>query len=323
MKKRIFSWLQLVRFPNVFVIAADFLTVTFFTLFLLRFSVPEWTALGIAGLGSVLLYWSGMILNDCFDAGEDAVLRPERPIPSGRISLASARKAGWTLWGSGLALCSIPAFFLTHSWLPGAAALTLAVCIYLYDAVFKNTPVGPFFMGLCRGMNVLMFLSFWPTEMLQNSPILLYPMALTLYISGVTFYARCETEDAPEAGLRRPGVPTLLFAAALLGSGMALLLKFPQLLEMRHPGSIAPLFLAQPWRWTILFTFLIVFLVFRAITAYFAGPLRTRAVVKQALFTVFLLDAALVLAVCSLPYALGILVLFLAASAVGKWIYST
>ncbi|MEO6086486.1 MAG: UbiA family prenyltransferase, partial [Umezawaea sp.] len=37
-------------------------------------------------LASVSLYWSGMALNDWADRDLDAVERPERPVPSGRIS---------------------------------------------------------------------------------------------------------------------------------------------------------------------------------------------------------------------------------------------
>ncbi|MBM0276363.1 UbiA family prenyltransferase, partial [Micromonospora tarensis] len=40
---------------------------------------------GLAG-ASVLLYWAGMAANDWSDRRLDAVERPERPIPSGRIT---------------------------------------------------------------------------------------------------------------------------------------------------------------------------------------------------------------------------------------------
>jgi 4-hydroxybenzoate polyprenyltransferase len=37
-------------------------------------------------LSSVAFYWAGMALNDWADRKLDAVERPERPIPSGRVS---------------------------------------------------------------------------------------------------------------------------------------------------------------------------------------------------------------------------------------------
>ena len=47
---------------------------------------------GLAG-ASVCLYWAGMAANDWADRELDAVERPERPIPSGRISAARPRWA--------------------------------------------------------------------------------------------------------------------------------------------------------------------------------------------------------------------------------------
>ena len=45
---------------------------------------------------STLLYAGGVALNDVYDVDIDRQERPERPIPSGRISLAAARRLGWT-----------------------------------------------------------------------------------------------------------------------------------------------------------------------------------------------------------------------------------
>ncbi|MDV9201913.1 UbiA family prenyltransferase, partial [Streptomyces sp. Wh19] len=39
---------------------------------------------------SVALYWAGMALNDWADRAEDATERPERPIPSGRLTPSAA-----------------------------------------------------------------------------------------------------------------------------------------------------------------------------------------------------------------------------------------
>lgn len=322
--KTLFAWLQLVRFPNVFVILADFLTVSFFTFFLLKENFPiSWTAFCLAGAGSALLYWSGMLLNDVFDAKEDSIVRPERPIPSGRIRESTARQAGWLFLTIGFLLTALPALFTPAGIRPGAVAALLVLAIWLYDAKLKNTPVGPYLMGLCRGLNLLIFFAFWPLDFLLASPTLLYPMALTVFITGVTFYARCETEDAPEAGIKRPSPGMMLFSVLFLVGGLLLLIRFPAQMKAWNPESVLPLFQTQEWRWLILFSFLAVFLAFRAIVAYFSGPRRTRQVVKQALFTVFLIDASLAALVGGMPCALLILCLFLPAIISGKWIYST
>ena len=56
-------------------------------------------------LSSAAFYWSGMALNDWADRELDATERPERPIPSGRVSpnQALAVAAGLTAAGIGLA----------------------------------------------------------------------------------------------------------------------------------------------------------------------------------------------------------------------------
>ncbi len=322
--KTLFAWLQLVRFPNVFTITADFLTVSFFTYFLLKETSPSfWTAFGLAGAGSALLYWSGMILNDAFDAKEDSILRPERPIPSGKISEKTARKTGRLFLVIGFLLTALPAVFTSAGFRPCAVAALLVLAIWLYDAKLKNTPVGPYLMGLCRGLNLLIFFAFWPLNALLSSPLLLYPMALTVFITGVTFYARCETEDAPEAGIRRPTPGMMFFSVLFLVGGLIMLIRFPAQMQAWDPNGVLPLFQTQAWRWLILFSFLAVFLTFRAIAAYFSGPRRTRQVVKQALFTVFLIDAALASLVGGPFCALLILCLFIPAIISGKWIYST
>jgi 4-hydroxybenzoate polyprenyltransferase len=97
-------------------------------------------------LASVALYWAGMALNDWADRDLDAVERPERPIPSGRIgpNAALATAAGLTALGVGLAAAA------------GRNALPLAAAVWAYDTVLKATPAGPLAMAACRGLDVLL-----------------------------------------------------------------------------------------------------------------------------------------------------------------------
>ncbi|RDI31747.1 4-hydroxybenzoate polyprenyltransferase [Lentzea flaviverrucosa] len=97
-------------------------------------------------LASVSLYWAGMALNDWADRDLDAAERPERPIPSGRISpdAALAAAAGLTALGVGLAAAA------------GRNALPLAAAVWAYDTVLKATPAGPFAMAACRAFDVLL-----------------------------------------------------------------------------------------------------------------------------------------------------------------------
>src|SRR5258706_15455750 len=61
---------------------------------------------GLAG-SSVLLYWAGMAANDWADRDLDAVERPERPIPSGRIAPPTALGVAAGLTAAGAAVAGL------------------------------------------------------------------------------------------------------------------------------------------------------------------------------------------------------------------------
>ncbi|NYF10433.1 4-hydroxybenzoate polyprenyltransferase [Leifsonia sp. AK011] len=107
-------------------------------------------ALGIP-IASALLYWSGMALNDLADADLDAIERPERPIPSGRISRRAAGITAAALAAGGIAAAGI--FGGRRSV---ALAVPLAAAIATYNLVAKEGPFGPAVMAACRGLDVLM-----------------------------------------------------------------------------------------------------------------------------------------------------------------------
>lgn len=102
-------------------------------------------------LSSVSFYWAGMALNDWADRELDAVERPERPIPSGRVSPGQALAVAGGLTAAGLGLARAAGgrdTFLT--------ALPLAAAVWAYDTVLKNTAAGPAAMAACRAFDVLM-----------------------------------------------------------------------------------------------------------------------------------------------------------------------
>jgi hypothetical protein len=102
-------------------------------------------------LSSVSLYWAGMALNDWADRELDATERPERPIPSGRVTpeQALAVAGGLTVAGLGLARAAGGRDTLK-------LAVPLAAAIWAYDTVLKNTAAGPAAMAACRALDVLM-----------------------------------------------------------------------------------------------------------------------------------------------------------------------
>lgn len=100
---------------------------------------------------SVAFYWAGMALNDWADRKLDAVERPERPIPSGRVSPGAALGTGAALTTAGLGLAA-----LGGGRKAMAVAVPLAVSVWAYDTVFKPTAAGPFAMAVCRTLDVLL-----------------------------------------------------------------------------------------------------------------------------------------------------------------------
>ena len=92
-----------------------------------------------------LAYIGGMILNDAFDARIDAVERPARPIPSGRIAPGHAYAAGFACLGLALACAaatgSIDAFLL---------AVLLVAIVVTYDAIHARARAVVLLLGASR-----------------------------------------------------------------------------------------------------------------------------------------------------------------------------
>ncbi|TDB72247.1 SCO3242 family prenyltransferase [Micromonospora sp. KC723] len=104
---------------------------------------------GLAG-ASVCLYWAGMAANDWADRELDAVERPERPIPSGRVPAPVALGVAAGLTAAGLAISGA-----VGGRRALAVASPLAAAVWAYDLWAKNTVAGPLAMAACRALDVL------------------------------------------------------------------------------------------------------------------------------------------------------------------------
>jgi 4-hydroxybenzoate polyprenyltransferase len=181
------AFLELVRLPNLFTAAADvlagYLTVSYVgdVIYFADFiDVQRMLWLVIA---SVCLYAAGVVLNDYFDEPLDRVERPERPLPSGRVSRAAARRlaVGLIVFGA-LAAASVGPVSL-------GLALTIAFCAAFYDAIGKRTAFGPLNMGLCRFLNLLLGVSAVPPLLVGR---LTLALLLMVHVTGVTVVSRGE-----------------------------------------------------------------------------------------------------------------------------------
>ncbi|WP_328767975.1 SCO3242 family prenyltransferase [Streptomyces sp. NBC_00286] len=99
---------------------------------------------------SVCLYWAGMALNDYADATIDAVERPQRPVPSGRVPRRTALSLAGGLTAAGLGLAA-----LSGGRRGLGVALPLTGLIWAYDLKLKSTKAGPAAMAGARALDVL------------------------------------------------------------------------------------------------------------------------------------------------------------------------
>ena len=103
-------------------------------------------ALVLVLVGVPLSYLAGMVLNDVCDARVDATERPDRPIPSGRISLFVARFVGGSMLLIGISMLAV-ASPATLPW-----AIILGVCILAYDMLHTLSAASFVLMAACRGL---------------------------------------------------------------------------------------------------------------------------------------------------------------------------
>ena len=139
-------------------------------------------------VGASLLYTAGMFMNDACDAEFDAVNRPERPIPSGGISLNHVR-----LVAAALAVIG----FLCIAWtglLPAALSLGLIALIALYNFFHKNNPLAPLTMAACRAALYFITAATVAHQGIDNL-LTIAAGVMFVYVCGVTFLARQEHRD--------------------------------------------------------------------------------------------------------------------------------
>jgi 4-hydroxybenzoate polyprenyltransferase len=202
MRSKLLAYLDLVRLPNLFTAAADVLAGFFFA-----GGLPEeWPIALRLCLSSMCLYAGGVAFNDVCDAPHDAIERPERPIPSEKISRAAGLRFSILLLLLGMGVAT------TISIRSAALAAAIVVAVALYDALFKHTPLAPALMGLCRALNLSLGLFAQPSLAIPRAA---RPIALMwLYVTSVTFFAR---KEARGGGRVRLALGALGVCMAVLG----------------------------------------------------------------------------------------------------------
>jgi 4-hydroxybenzoate polyprenyltransferase len=296
------DYLELMRLPNVFTSMAD---VAMGFLFVKELLTPTdaWL-LAILLTSSSLLYLAGVVLNDVFDLELDALERPDRPLPSGRISLSAARWFGWELLFAGAVLGWAVAFFIGNI-LPGVIVVILVTTILMYDAGLKSTIIGPALMGACRMFNVLLGMSVVGGPFAGAHWVV--AGAIGLYIAGVTWFARTENTQSTRLHLTLSTI-VMMLGIALLGSLTYWSAQVDLLLQ------------TEPRKWWLLMFVLGILIAWRCVRAIFIpSPAQVQTAVALSILSLIFLDASVCFAVRGVFWAAMILLLLLPAMFFGKW----
>lgn len=301
------AWLQLVRLPNLFTAVAD-VAMGFF------FVRQGWWGEGEGPLvlslaaASVCFYAAGVVLNDVYDLDIDRRERPERPLPSGRISPHTARSLGWALMIAALGLTVI-ATFLGGSWATALVGLLLGTLVWAYDARLKRTPLGPVGMGGCRLLNVLLGMSVAVSTWQADN--LLVAAGIGTYVAGVTWFARREAEESNRLALGG--------GMAVMAAGIALLALLPL-----WSDRLEPLLVQESSRWYMLMGILGGLIGWRCMWALAdPTPRHVQLAVRQCILSLIMLNAAVTFAAAGQLPAMAVLILLPPTVLLSQWIRAT
>lgn len=263
-------------------------------------------------VGSLCFYFGGMIGNDLVDFEQDSQLRPERILPSKRISLHSARTSMLILVAIGL-VCATIVTVIHQSWLTLGLAILLVAAIWFYNAVAKERWFGSVSMAACRVINLYFVVAHLLSQNSFSSDLLasphMYPLGIGLYVGGLTLFAENEERESKLAPLV---ASTLILALGLLAIFLV--------------GNYDPL---DPW--TKLFSIngmillLLIFPVIRsvlvALSSLTSGAVQ--AAVVTMLRSMIVIDAFVCFSVSDGQFWIVIAILLLPAFFLGRWIRST
>ncbi|MFF3065414.1 SCO3242 family prenyltransferase [Oerskovia sp. NPDC057915] len=173
--------------------------------------------LALLPLSSACLYAGGMALNDYADRELDAVERPERPLPSGRVSPTQALGVASGLTVAGLALAGVGGGRRSF-----ALAVPLAASVWTYDLVAKNHASGPVVMAACRGLDVLMGAGLGRVRAALPAAA-----ALTVHTAGVTVLSRGEVHGTTQPVAAAVAAGTVSVAGAVAVGALRSLRRRP------------------------------------------------------------------------------------------------
>jgi 4-hydroxybenzoate polyprenyltransferase len=269
-------YLQLTRPANLVTAITDILAGMAIAQF--TFSSFSPALLVVSTLG---LYGGGVVMNDVFDAKLDSIERPERPIPSGKVSLSSATMLGISLLFLGILAAAM------FSFQSGMIAIIVALLTVLYNRFAKHHVFfGPLTMGMCRGGNLILGMSVLPESFQGWAWVAIFPI---IYIAAITLISQDEVHG---------GKKTTLYIAAVFYA----IVLLSQLKLANEQGNLL---------YTIPFVLLHTWFIFRPLWNAMQnpiGPLIGKAV-KAGVISLIVMNASWCVAFGLWPVALAVLAL--------------
>jgi len=274
--------LSIFRVPNALTAAAD-AAAGFFAASAATGSPGAGRVAAVLG-ASVLLYAGGVALNDVADARADRVHRPERPVPSGALSLAAAAALAAAALASGLALAA------AAGAAPFRASLVLLAAILAYDLALKRFGfLGALALGACRALNMGMGAALatgeapaWPSAVAA---------AFGSYVVALALVGLGEERGLPSVSFRAGVAAMVLLAAAAATRGPSPVLGLAALVPFIAPVGLKAV---RPGLMR-------------------ASPGDVRALVRDGVLAIPGIDCAILVAHARFGAAAAVFVLFLAA----------
>ena len=147
-----------------------------------------WEITAQCAVAVLFLYLAGVACNDAVDAEWDAAARPERPIPSGRLSQRQAYTITVSSFMLGLAV------FASIGLIAFGIGTLLVAVITLYNLLHKRLAASIVFVGAARGL-VYLAAAAAAGGTLNDSKPFWFALALFAYTTAFTVMARSEHQE--------------------------------------------------------------------------------------------------------------------------------
>jgi hypothetical protein len=210
------QYLTLFRLPNVFTAPSNILAGYYAVV---EPANASGLHLAILIICSILLYLSGIVLNDYFDIEVDRRERPLRPLPAGTVSKRKVLLIGivFIIAANFISLLVSTSTFIIAAILSGT--------IVSYDYRMKYSVYGPGMMGAARALNVMLGSSpiFLTTVLnINNSArIAVVTVSLFVFVFAISRLSRKEIDETDKVRTAK-GSFLMIFAvlAIIIVSGL-------------------------------------------------------------------------------------------------------